>query len=140
MQRGIEVPGACGLDANGETPTSPPRQIGLSVVVCCHNGADRLPETLAHLAAQDDPGRPWELIVVDNASDDATATVAAANWPRGPAPLRVVSEPRLGLAYARLRGLMAAQYTLIAYIDDDNWLDADWLRHAITTMEAHPEV
>ena len=26
---------------------------GVSVVICCHNSAERLPETLRHLAAQE---------------------------------------------------------------------------------------
>ena len=47
-----------------------------SVVVPAHNEADTLPAALASLAAQRCPA-PYEVIVVDNASTDATATVAA---------------------------------------------------------------
>jgi hypothetical protein len=39
-------------------------QAGISVLVCSFNGSQRLPETLAHLAAQECPAEiQWELIV-----------------------------------------------------------------------------
>src|SRR5690348_8092021 len=76
------------------------QQLGISVVICTYNGAERLPQTLAHLAAQEDTGTiAWEVLVVDNASTDDTAEVARRCWPAdAPAPLRVVGEPRMGLS------------------------------------------
>ena len=45
----------------------------LTFIVPTYNGASRLPETLAHLAAQENRGgHGWELLVVDNASTDDT--------------------------------------------------------------------
>ncbi len=42
---------------------------GVSVLLCSHNGAARLPGTLAHLRAQAGLADiPWEVVVVDNAS------------------------------------------------------------------------
>ncbi|MGF2076073.1 glycosyltransferase, partial [Enterococcus casseliflavus] len=56
-------------------------QWGVSVVVCSHNGADRLPGTLAHLASQRvTRDLLWEVIVIDNASTDDTAGVARRHW------------------------------------------------------------
>jgi glycosyltransferase involved in cell wall biosynthesis len=80
---------------------------GVSLVVCTHEGATRLPAVLAHLAAQRVVAAlPWEVVVVDNASTDGTAAVARAMWPTtAPAPLRVIAEPRPGVGHARLRGL-----------------------------------
>ena len=61
---------------------------GVSVVVCTHDGAARLPATLAHLVSQTVPaGLAWEVVVVDNASTEATGTVAREAWPSG-RPLR----------------------------------------------------
>jgi GT2 family glycosyltransferase len=114
----------------------------VSVVICCHNGANRLPETLAHLAAQRlEPALLWEVLVIDNASTDATAQVARRCWPRSaPAPLRVVPEPQLGLSYARRRGFAAAQGEIIILVDDDNWCCPDWVQLAVEVMAQHPEV
>lgn len=57
--------------------------LGVSVVIPSYNGADRLPATLAHIAAQRvPPGLEWEVVLVDNASSDGTAEAARGRHPR----------------------------------------------------------
>ena len=116
--------------------------VGVSIVVCCHNSADKLPQTLAHLAAQEVAGDLlWEVIVIDNASTDETARVARESWSQSsPAPLRVINEPRLGLSYARRRGFKEALYEFVCFVDDDNWVCPGWVRTVSDVMTAHPEV
>jgi glycosyltransferase involved in cell wall biosynthesis len=118
------------------------RQRGISVVICCHNSAQRLPPTLAHLAAQQvREGLVWEVVVVDNASTDDTARVAREAWPAdSPVPFRVIHEPQPGLSHARRRGFDETHFDLISFIDDDNWCGPDWVQIAADLMEAHPEV
>lgn len=111
-----------------------------SVLICTHNGANRLPETLRHLALQRDPGMPWSVVVVDNASTDRSASVARQCWTRSDVPLRVLSEPRLGVAHARLRGLGGSPSVYICLVDDDNWLSEGYLAKALQVMDEHPEV
>ncbi|HLB90290.1 MAG TPA: glycosyltransferase, partial [Terriglobales bacterium] len=103
---------------------------GVSAIVCCYNSASRLPATLAHLASQRCEGRfPWEVILVDNASTDGTGRIAQELWPQdAPVHLRVVHEARLGLAYARQRGISAARYELLSFVDDDNWVCPNWVQ------------
>ncbi len=116
---------------------------GLSFVVCCHNSAGRLPQTIKYLAAQRTyEGLQWEVVVVDNASTDDTVQVASSLWKRAgePAPLRIVSEPRLGIGYARYRGIEVADYEFISFIDDDNWVDPDYARVGFEFMRNHPDV
>jgi len=49
---------------------------GVSVVICTYNGAERLPETIRHIANQTVPAHiPWEFIVVSNACTDNTEEV-----------------------------------------------------------------
>jgi glycosyltransferase involved in cell wall biosynthesis len=103
---------------------------GLSVVICCHNGGSRLPKVLDHLKVQKAVKAPWEVLVVDNASTDETTAIASLNWRNGPAPLRVIKEPTLGVRYARERGLAEAQYPFLGFVDDDNWVASDWVRTA----------
>jgi len=116
--------------------------IGVSIIICCHNSAQRLPQALAQLAAQQVGKRIlWEVIVVDNASTDGTSRVALNCWPaEAPASIRVVHEPRLGLSHARVRGFMAAQYELVSFIDDDNWACIEWVQTVSEIMHEHPEV
>lgn len=113
---------------------------GMSFVLCCHNSAPRLPETLAHLAAQRVPaGTAWEVVLVDNASTDGTADAARRIWGDGPAPLRLVVEPRGGLSWARLAGMRAASCDALTLVDDDNWLAPDWIERSLEVLRAHPE-
>ncbi len=114
--------------------------LGVSVIICCHNSAKRLPETLRHLAAQQVPeGIPWEVIVVDNASTDDTSTVART-CPSSSLPLRVVSESQPGLRHARAKGMREAQHGIISFLDDDNWAAVDWISRVSDLFSAHPEV
>jgi len=53
---------------------------GMSVIVCCRNGAARLPTTLSHLKAQEPSGTPLEVLLVDNDSADDSAEVARLCW------------------------------------------------------------
>src|SRR5438552_1053990 len=115
--------------------------LGVSVVVCCHNSAPRLTATLTHLAVQQVHGDlQWEVIVVDNASTDDTAGVAHDAWPRSLPILRVVHECALGLAHARSRGLSEARYEIVSFIDDDNWVDPDWVKVLADVMAQHPDI
>ena len=117
-------------------------RLGISFVICSHNGAERLPQTLRHLAAlRNASGRPWEVIVVDNASTDDTAQVALRLWPDGAAAhLRVLNEPRLGLGQARLTGTQFASHEIVSFLDDDNWVSDDWLDEIGRVMETRPEI
>ena len=113
---------------------------GFSVIICCHNGASRLAPTLAHLKAQEPPGVPWEVLLIDNASTDGSAAATRSCWQDGPAPLRVVSESRLGTRYARERGFLEARYSFIGFVDDDNWVARDWVRAAYEVMSSDPRL
>jgi glycosyltransferase involved in cell wall biosynthesis len=115
---------------------------GVSIVICSHNGAGRLPATLQHLAKQRvPPGLQWEILLVDNASSDATAEVARRHWPvEAPARLRVAREERLGLTQARCRGLKEARFELVSFIDDDNWPAPDWVASVADLMKHYDDV
>lgn len=116
--------------------------LSVSVVVCCFNSEQRLPIVLRHLLRQRlDKAISWEVIIVDNASSDATAQIPHIVWPPNPpAPLRVVKESRRGLSGARRRGYEVARGSLISFIDDDNWVCEDWVQRVHDIFVAHPKV
>ena len=88
---------------------------GLSVCICTHNGARRLPAVFDCLAAQTAPAALWELLVIDNASTDDTAAVATAQLDPFGSRARVVSEPEPGLMFARRRAALAARGEIICF-------------------------
>ena len=104
------------------TPTDQPE---ISVVVCTRDRPERLRSCLAALANLD--YARFEVVVVDNAPEtSATAAadiVSALADPR----FRTVVEPRPGLSRARNTGVAAAEFDLIAFVDDDTVADAWWL-------------
>lgn len=116
---------------------------GVSIVICCHNGARRLAETLRHIACQEvSPDIPWELIIVDNKSTDRSAMIARYEWQKYNcrARFRIVLETTLGLSHARARGFREAQYEYVIMCDDDNWLAPDYVHWAYSIMTARPTV
>jgi glycosyltransferase involved in cell wall biosynthesis len=117
--------------------------LGLSIVICTHNGAARLEPTLRHIAAQRDIGtRAWEVVLVDNASTDATAEMAQILWAvlGAPAPLRVVQEPKLGVGHARHTGVHHAAQPIISFVDDDNWICEHWIATLLDRFGENPAI
>jgi len=92
----------------------------MSVIVCAHNEAQYLASCLHSLLAQSRP--PDEILVINNASTDATRAVAEA-IPR----VRVVDEPRKGLVVARETGRHLATGEVLVYVDADCRAPLTWL-------------
>lgn len=116
---------------------------GVSIIICCHNGAGRLPETVRYVARQAVPRYvPWEFILVDNASTDGSSAIVEAVWnscdPSG--ELRVVHEPALGLNHARARGFVEARYEFVIMCDDDNWIAENYAATAYEIMIKNPRI
>jgi len=89
-----------------------------------------MPSVLAALAAQTLRGEDWSVLVVDNGSTDGTAEQVGALWSRADVALRVVHEPRPGIALARQRALTECHREFLCFCDDDNLLAADYLEQA----------
>jgi glycosyltransferase involved in cell wall biosynthesis len=105
-----------------------------SVVIATHNRAELLAETLRNFTRQT-TRRPWELIVVDNASTDATAAVVHGLARSFPVPLTYVLEPVPGKYRALNRGIQLAAGRMIAATDDDALVEPDWLEQADHALE-----
>lgn len=99
-----------------------------SIIICTYNRSESLRATLESLAEMQAPADlSWELIVVDNQSDDATRDVVngfTRNW--GIA-VRYCCEPNLGLSNARNRGISEARGDIVCFLDDDVRVTSNWL-------------
>lgn len=117
-------------------------ELGVSVIICCFNSSQRLPETLKQLALQQVASIiPWEIIIVNNCSRDNTVTIAKEEWNKYGAitQMTIIDEHKPGLAYAREAGIKAAKYEYLIFCDDDNWLCESYVATAYEIMEAHAE-
>lgn len=111
--------------------------VDVSVAICTRNRALSLRETLESLCDLDIPeGVRWELLVIDNGSTDATGDVVLSF--RGALPIRLVSEPRAGLAHARNRAVDAAGGALLLWTDDDIVVDSGWLAAYVRAAAERP--
>lgn len=104
---------------------------GLSIVVPAHDEALTLPATLIALReALAETGRRGEIIVVDNASEDATAEIARAHG------ATVVVEPHRQISRARNRGAREARQPYLLFVDADTWPPAALLERALAELDA----
>lgn len=100
--------------------------LGASVVVCTRNRAGELGRSLDTMLRLEAPF-DWELIVVDNGSDDDTVALVTTLAERRSGRLSVSSEPVLGLSAARNRGVRLARGAWIGFLDDDAEPCREWL-------------
>ncbi len=106
----------------------------VSVIVPARDAAATLPRTLAALAVQEYDG-PFEVIVVDDGSRDATAHIVHSSVP----PVTLIKQPALGPAAARNRGVAEARSELLAFCDADVFPAPGWLAAGVAAL-AHAEL
>jgi glycosyltransferase involved in cell wall biosynthesis len=92
----------------------------------------RLQQTLTGLQNQTLALEKWELIVIDNNS--LPVVEVDIKWHPDH---HIVSEKKPGLTYARLKGFERAKGDIIVMVDDDNILDKDYLKNALSIFTAN---
>jgi glycosyltransferase involved in cell wall biosynthesis len=92
----------------------------ITTIVCAYNESRLLPGCLYSLRSQ--TRHPDDILVINNASTDATGAVA-----RAVPGVRVVDEPDKGLVVARETARRAAHTDIVAYLDADCRAPIDWL-------------
>ena len=112
----------------------------LSLIMATYNRAAGMVRALESVAAQSAPAEDWECVVVDNnSSDDTAERFAEFAENHKDINLRMVREERQGLSYARNRGIAESSGEIIAIIDDDERICADFISAYIEAFAAHHE-
>src|SRR5271163_1582976 len=97
---------------------------GLSILICTHNRSRLLHRTLESLSQMHVvPGLNVETVVVANACTDDTEAVVGRWQGKLHGPLRCIIEPTPGLSVARNRALAGPMHELVAFLDDDVFVD-----------------
>jgi glycosyltransferase involved in cell wall biosynthesis len=106
----------------------------VDAIITCHNYGRFLGEAIESVLAQSH--RDLSVVVVDDASTDETADVAARYADRG---VRYIRSALGGAGQARNAGLHATSSPLVAFLDaDDAWLP-ERLAIGVRHLECHPE-
>jgi hypothetical protein len=105
-----------------------------SVIIPAFNLARYLPAAIDSELAQEPPGGPVEVIVIDDGSSDETPQVLEAYGDR----IRVLRQPNRGFVATVDRGLGLANGEYIALLDADDEWPRDRLRRHIEILERHP--
>jgi len=110
----------------------------LSVVICTHNPRPKFFErVLRGLREQTLPASQWELVLIDNAS----STPLTGNWDLSWHPhSRHIREDKLGVVFARRRGMTDTKSPILTFVDDDNVLAPDYLSRTVEIAQTHPMV
>jgi glycosyltransferase involved in cell wall biosynthesis len=95
----------------------------VSVVVATRDRPKALDQCLGALQASEHDS--FEVIVVDQSADDASARLVTA---LGDARVRYLPQETVGASKARNAGIAAARGAVIAFTDDDCTVPSEWLR------------
>lgn len=110
----------------------------ISIVLCTRNRSQHLQATLETFHALKIPAE-WscELLVVDNASTDATYQVVqefAQAFAPNSLKVRYLREPTPGKSYAYNLGLREAQGEILLFTDDDVRVPLNWIEGMVTPL------
>jgi glycosyltransferase involved in cell wall biosynthesis len=109
----------------------------ISVVIPTHERAALLERTLESFTAQSLPPSQFEIVVVDDGSEDSTPEVCARL--AADLPLRYFRIEKAGTSAAKNLGLFASQAPLVLFFDDDDLADTGLLEAHIELHQTHPE-
>ena len=104
----------------------------VSVIIPVYNGEAYLGEAIGSVLRQ--TFREFELLVVDDGSEDGSAGIAAS-YP----DVRLISRSHEGVSAARNAGIREAKADLIAFLDADDLYCEEKLALQVEYMEEHPE-
>jgi glycosyltransferase involved in cell wall biosynthesis len=101
----------------------------LSVIISAHNSREIfLTRVLEALKRQTISIDCWELIIIDNASNEDISKKYDISW--NPCSMHV-HESKLGLTHARLRGIRESKGGIVVFVDDDTVLANDYLEKTL---------
>jgi len=107
----------------------------LSVVIVTYESGPTLAECLASIQAQ--TFQDFEVLLIDNASSDKTAQIAASADP----VIRLVeNSENLGFAGAVNQGARLARGKWLALLNPDAFADVSWLERLVAAASANPQV
>jgi len=107
----------------------------VSVVIPTYNRKAHLKISIESLFDQTYPSNKYEVIVVDDGSNDGTEEIVKKLIEKSPIILKYFKQKNGGPARARNFGIKNANGQIIAFTDDDCTADKDWLKNIVGAFE-----
>lgn len=111
----------------------------VSVAILSWNGRQHLETCLAALAAQADPGVPWEVLVLDNGSTDGTAAWMRSRRFELPEVRLIESSVNLGFCGGNNRLVAEASGDAVAFLNNDTRPASTWLAALVDAFSQAPD-
>jgi glycosyltransferase involved in cell wall biosynthesis len=108
-------------------PESNKNNIEISIVIPVYEDPNGILATLNALEEQTYPDQNYEILVVDNNSNDETPEVINRFKKRAPHLVRLYNETKQSSYAARNKGIEHAKGDIIAFLDADEVVASDWL-------------
>ena len=112
----------------------------LSIVVCTYNRDKYLYGALKCIAENGYPTDAFEIVLVNNMSTDNTESECQRfqnDYPE--VRFRYFVETQQGLSYARNRGIEESRGDTVLFLDDDSYIQKDYLAHLQKQLDAYPD-
>jgi glycosyltransferase involved in cell wall biosynthesis len=109
----------------------------ISVIIPVHNGEKTIERCLESII--DQSIKEFEVVVVDNASNDATKDLISAYSRKDPR-IKYVFEGRKGRGHARARGIECSKGSIIAWTDSDCVVPYNWLEQLTGPISRGEEI
>ena len=112
----------------------------LSIIVCTYNRDKYLYGALRCIAENGFPAEAYEIILVNNMSTDNTESECqkfGKDYPN--VNFRYFVETNQGLSYARNRGIKESHGETLLFLDDDSYIQQDYLKNLQRQLNDHPE-
>lgn len=93
----------------------------LSIIIPAYNSEEYIEQTVLNVLSQN--YRPFEVIVVDDGSQDQTGTILDRLASNHSEYLHILHIPNSGVTGARLAGVRAAKGDWIGFVDGDDFID-----------------
>ncbi len=107
-------------------------QYDATVIIAARNAGSTIDQQLEALAHQRTDVK-WELVVVDNGSEDDTSQVVRS-WAGSIPDLRVIDHPPPGAAAARNAGANIAAGEFLLFCDADDVVEPDWIDELVAAV------
>ena len=113
----------------------------ISVIICTYNRDKYIYDSLRSIVENDYPSTKYEIVLVNNNSTDNTESECRrfeTDYPQ--AGFHYFTETNQGLSFARNRGILEAKGEVLIFIDDDAFIEKNYLSKLERLLSKNPEI